>query len=112
MTQKVVTFDANSAKRIAESVRFTEGMVANRSSGDWYPKRSGGGATLQIGKTTAAWTKGTTATIAVYAKGDQSATGDTADVFNLFADIEADKWVAFISGYLVAAECDDPPAGA
>ena len=103
MTQKVVTFDANSAKRIAESVRFTEGLVANQSSGDWYPKR--GGATLQIGKTTAAWTKGTTATVDVYSKANRTNTGNTADVFNLFADIGADKWVAFISGYLVAAEC-------
>jgi hypothetical protein len=108
--QKIITFDSNASKRIAESVRFTEGLVANQSSGNWYQHR-GGGATLQIGKTTVAWTKGTTATISVYAKGDRTATGDTAEVFNLFSDIEADKWVAFISGYLVAAECDTP-AGA
>ena len=71
----------------------------------WWEPRGPKPVVLQIGKTTAAWTKGTTATIDVYAKGDRTATGDTAEVFNLFADIEAGKWVAFISGYLVAAEC-------
>ena len=75
-------------------------------------KGGGGGATLQIGKTTAEWTKGTEATIDVYKKEsrtpDTKADGSqkTAEVYNLFADVEADKWVAWMEGYLVAAECD------
>ena len=70
------------------------------------------GATLQIGKTTAAWTKGDEATIDVYKKEDRTPAKDesgqqiTAQVFNLFANIGEDKWVAWMSGYLVAAECD------
>ena len=76
-------------------------------------KGGGGGATLQIGKTTAAWTKGSEQEVNLYSTADRTqifeADGTTpkaASVYNLFADIEADKWVAFISGYLVAAECD------
>ena len=71
------------------------------------------GATLQIGKTTAAWAKGTDATIDVYKKSDRTpetkADGSqkTATVFNLFADVGADKWVAWMNGYLIAAECDE-----
>ena len=76
-------------------------------------------STLQIGKTTAEWTQGTAATVDVYSKKDRTpltkadGSKQTADVFNLFADIEADKWVAWIDGYLIAAECDDEedPAG-
>ena len=71
------------------------------------------GATLQIGKTTAEWAKGTEATINVYKKSDRTpeteADGSvkTEKVFNLFADVGADKWVAFMNGYLIAAECDE-----
>ena len=71
-----------------------------------------GGATLQIGKTTAAWAKGDEATIDVYKKEDRTPAKDesgqqiTAQVFNLFANIGEDKWVAWMSGHLVAAECD------
>ena len=75
-------------------------------------RQTKGGATLQIGKTTEEWMKGTEAAINVYKKEDRTpdtkADGSqkTADVFNLFADVEADKWVAWMDGYLVAAECD------
>ena len=104
------SFTKNSAERIAKVVRTVEGPRDRPGVGWWEPR--GRAAPLQIGKTTAAWTKGTTATVEVYSKADRTNTGNTADVFNMFADIEADKWVAFISGYLVAAECDDPPVGA
>ena len=105
------SFNKDSAERIAKVVRTVEGP-RDRPGVGWWDPRGRAAATLQIGKTTAAWTKGTTAPVDVYSKANRSNTGNTADVFNLFADIEADKWVAFISGYLVAAECDDPPAGA
>lgn len=68
-----------------------------------YPKRI---PKLQIGKTTAAWSKGSTADIPVHSKTDQQPTGATAaGVINLFADVEAGKWVAFMDGILIAAEC-------
>ena len=76
-------------------------------------KRQPSGATLRIGKTTAAWAKGLSAEVNLYSNADRTqlfeadgVTPKTASVYNLFADIEADKWVAFIGGYLVSAECD------
>ena len=111
MTQKVVTFDSNSAKRIAESVRFTEGMVANQSSGKWHPYRAAGGRML-LCKTTSAWAKGTSQTVDVYRVADQTATGGTVTAINLAADIESGKWCCVQNGMLCWAECEDPPAGA
>ena len=82
-------------------------------------RQQAAGSTLQIGKTTAEWLKGTEATVEVYSKSDRTpvtkpdGSKKTEKVFNLFADIQTDKWVAWIDGYLIAAECDDEedPAG-
>ena len=73
------------------------------------------GATLQIGKTTAEWTKGTDATVDLYKTSDRTpiteADGTTpkksGTIHNLFADVGADSWVAFMNGILIAAECDE-----
>ena len=112
MAEPVYTFDRQSMRRISAAVQKSEG-VKDRKGNKWYPVRGGGGATLQIGKTTAAWTKGTLQEVNLYSTADRTqifeadgTTPKTTSVYNLFADIEADKWVAFISGYLVAAECD------
>ena len=118
MPEPVYTFDRQSMRRISAAVQKVEG-VKDRKGNKWYPVKGGASSTLQIGKTTAEWTQGTAATVEVYSKKDRTpltkANGSkqTADVFNLFADIEADKWVAWIDGYLIAAECDDEedPAG-
>ena len=69
-------------------------------------RQTKGGATLQIGKTTEEWMKGTEAAINVYKEDrtpDTKADGSqkTAEVFN-HADVEADKWVAWMDGYLAA----------
>ena len=110
MPEPVYTFDRQSMRRISAAVQKVEG-VKDRKGNKWYPTK-GGGATLQIGKTTAAWTKGTSQEVNLYNTADRTQLFDsdgnpkTASVYNLFADIEADRWVAFISGYLVAAECD------
>ena len=78
-------------------------------------KRQPPGATLQIGKTTAAWAKGTDATIDVWkrnADGNMEAvtkedgTAVTFTAYNLFADVAADKFVGCIGSWLVSAECD------
>ena len=112
MPEPVYTFDRQSMRRISAAVQKSEG-VKDRTGNKWYPVRGAGGATLQIGKTTAEWTKGTDQEVNLYNLKDRTqlfetdgTTPKTASVYNLFADIEADKWVAFISGYLVAAECD------
>jgi len=111
MAEQIYTFDRQSMRRISAAVQKSEG-VKDRKGNKWYPIK-GGGATLQIGKTTAAWAKGTSLEVNLYSTADRTpifeadgATPKTVSVYNLFADIEADKWVAFISGYLVAAECD------
>ena len=72
-------------------------------------RKGGGGATLQIGKTTAAWAKGTEATLDVWkrnAAGDMEKGTGTFTAYNLFADVAADKFVGCLSGLLAAAECD------
>ena len=78
-------------------------------------KRQPAGATLQIGKTTAEWLKGTDATVDLYKTSDRTpiteADGTTpkksGTIHNLFADVGADRWVAFMNGILIAAECDE-----
>ena len=113
MAEPVYTFDRQSMRRISAAVQKSEG-VKDRKGNKWYPvKGGGGGATLQIGKTTAEWVKGTSQEVNLYSTADRTqmfeadgTTPKTASVYNLFANIEADKWVAFISGYLLAAECD------
>ena len=100
-----VVFSQGSARRIAAAVRKVEGGPGTAGVG-WHPYRARGEAgTFSIGKTTSAWTKGTTANIAVYDNQTRQATGETAEVFNLFASIQTGKWVAWIDGYLIAAEC-------
>ena len=112
MAEPVYTFDRQSMRRISAAVQKSEG-VKDRKGNKWYPIKGGGGATLQIGKTTEAWSKGTAQEVDLYSTADRTpileadgTTPKTASVFNLFADIGTDKWVAFSSGYLVAAECD------
>ena len=106
----------NSIRSINRTIRTVNQMRKTGVAGDLpfrqNQKRQPAGSTLQIGKTTAAWTKLTEATIDVYSKKDRTpetkpdGSNKTEAVFNLFADIEADKWVAWIDGYLISAECD------
>ena len=115
MADPLYTFDRQSMRRISAAVQKSEG-VKDRKGNKWYPvKGGGGGATLQIGKTTADWIKGTDATVDLYKTSDRTpiteADGTTpkksGTIHNLFADVGADKWVAFMNGYLIAAECDE-----
>lgn len=73
-------------------------------------KRQPAGATLQIGKTTAEWIKGATQDITPTDTGG-NAKGDAVTVLNLFADVKADGWCAFMKSgdtyILLAAECDE-----
>ena len=76
-------------------------------------KRQPAGVTLQIGKTKAEWIKGTDATVDLYKTSDRTPILDEDDnpvpsgtIYNLFADVGADKWVAFMNGILIAAECE------
>ena len=107
MAEPVYTFDRQSMRRISAAVQKSEG-VKDRKGNKWYPTK-GGGATLQIGKTTAEWTKGTEATLDVWkrnAAGDMEKGTGTFTAYNLFADVAADKFVGCIGTWLVSAECD------
>lgn len=108
MPEPVYTFDRQSMRRISAAVQKSEG-VKDRKGNKWYPTKGGGGATLQIGKTTAEWTKGTEATLDVWnrnADGDMEKGTGTFTAYNLFADVAVDKFVGCMSGFLVSAECD------
>jgi hypothetical protein len=70
---------------------------------------SGTPTSIEIGKTTAEWTKESEATIDVWKKdgaGGMVKGEGTFTAYNLFVDVEADKFVACVGGWLVAAECE------
>lgn len=81
---------------------------------DMRPPGGGGGA-LKLGKTTAAWAKGTFLSVVEYNEGGaltetvSSPPSIIENCVNKFADVEANRWVmigrANNRWYLVAAEC-------
>ena len=108
-----------SVRSINATIRTVNQMRKTGIAGDLpfrqNAKRQPAGATLQIGKTTAEWKKETDATVDLYKTSDRTpiteADGTTpkksGTIHNLFADVGADKWVAFMNGILIAAECDE-----
>ena len=107
----------NSVRSINRTIVAVNQMRKTGIAGDLpfrqNAKRQLAGATLQIGKTTGEWAKGATQEVNLYSTADRTqifeadgTTPKTASVYNLFAAVENGKWVAFISGYLVSAECD------
>lgn len=109
MADSSFQFDEPTARRVLSATRQVE---------DAMPRETGvipqhifvsddddGGGGLSIGKTASTWAKGDKAAIDVYDSETMTSTGQTEEVMNLFADVEADKWVAWISGFLVSAEC-------
>ena len=104
---------AGSVRSINATIRTVNQMRKTGIAGDLpfrqNARKGGGGATLQIGKTTAEWTKGTEATLDVWkrnAAGDMEKGTGTFTAYNLFADVAADKFVGCIGTWLVSAECD------
>ena len=108
-----VLISVESARRISDVVRKIEGGDRNipapgiRTAFD-------DGDPVRIGKTTAEWAKGTTATITLWEEGsansEEQGGGQLEDCVNKFADVEYDKWVSLARGpfgawYLIAAEC-------
>ena len=108
-----------SVRSINATIRTVNQMRKTGIAGDLpfrqNQKRQAAGATLQIGKTTAEWIKGTDATVDLYKTSDRTPINETdgttpkksGTIHNLFADVGADKWVAFMNGILIAAECDE-----
>lgn len=106
-----------SASRVASAVRRVEQGGRDVPPVHFRQVGDEGGDPVRLGKTTATWTKGTTATIELYEEGTppseakKSPTADTlADCVNKFATIASGKWVIVARGgngywYLIAAEC-------
>ena len=109
------------AQRMKSTILRVEAMPLSSSDGR-VPVRFDERPTVvaavgtHLGKTTAAWSKGTSATITLYEEGSagsetMSTSGTTAvTAYNKFAAVASGKWVWLQSGpfgawYLTAAEC-------
>lgn len=106
--------------QITESTarRMAAATLAYERSGRDQPPISfrtadGDGEPLRLGKTTATWTKGTTATIDLYENGtpgSETSSGTLEGVVNKFSTVASGKWVMVGRGplnawYLISAEC-------
>lgn len=67
---------------------------------------------IRLGKTSSAWTKGTSASIQTWDEtpDGEEVSGNSVTVYNRFANIGSGKWVAFAAAangryYLISAEC-------
>ena len=114
MADPLYTFDRQSMRRISAAVQKSEG-VKDRTGNKWYPVK-GTAASLKIGKTKAAWGINTEATLEVWKRnasvpgGMEPVTKDdgtavTFTAFNLFANIDPEKFVACLNGFLISGEC-------
>lgn len=112
MTRKAV-FTEEAASRVIRATKAYERGDRNMSA---PPIRTAydGGDPVRLGKTTAAWTKGTLATIDLYESGtppsETSSSATLANCVNKFANVGSGKWVIVARGqngsyYLIAAEC-------
>ena len=111
-----VAFTEEAAKRVSAAT-----LAFERGNRDQPPIRfrqvSDDGDPVRLGKTTAAWNKGTTATIELYEEGTppsetkKSPTADTLEgCVNKFVNVASGKWVIVARGgngswYLISAEC-------
>jgi hypothetical protein len=108
---QTVQFRMKDARRIANVVHAYETAV--RESNPSRLPRAFAGSECFLGKTTSAWTKGTSQNITVYSEGDppnETAGGNVIEnAWNKFGDIPANKWVMLASFnghcYVIAAEC-------
>ena len=105
---KAYALSTGSLQRINAAVREVE-RNRKETQGSWYQYRNvrkeAGKVSVVIGKTTARWSKGTRQDIDIYSGNPLQGTGQTLNALSLFADVEAGRWVAILSGYLISAEC-------
>jgi hypothetical protein len=111
-----VSFTETDARRIAAATRAYERGNRNQPPIMFRQGGDDGGDPVRLGKTTAAWNKGTTATIELFEEGTPPSEGkktpaDTlANCVNKFASVASGRWVIVARGgngywYLIAAEC-------
>jgi hypothetical protein len=114
-SSKPIAFTADAARRIQRVVQAVEhgerSMSATR-----LPRLADDGEPVRLGKTTAVWNKGATATIELYEEGDPGSENKQTPALTLegcvnhFADVGSGKWVMVARGvlgawYLISAEC-------
>lgn len=107
---KGTVFDGESARRIVRAVRAFEGGNGNTAG----PRVTSAGddSDAVLCKTTAAWSKGSSATLQIWAgaPGSETNTGCTLTAYNRYAAIASGKWCTVMLHrhgyyYVVAAEC-------
>jgi len=109
-SRRGVQFTKTAAKAIADTVRIVQ-------AGDRNQPLMGGSSSAYasshyLSKTSAAWSKGTKATLTLYVGdggSEAASSGDTVEAWNKFATVAANKWVMLARAngtfYLIAAEC-------
>jgi len=110
---KPVAFSEDGARRVIAATKAYE--AGNRDMPGIRFRDVGDDDPVRLGKTTAAWTKGTTATINVWESGTAGSETQTSGAtltgcVNKFTNVETGKWVVVARGvngsyYLIAAEC-------
>jgi hypothetical protein len=106
-----VAFSPADAKRIADTVRRVEKMPHNKPANRRrHVTGRGSGGQVMLGKTAEAILKNTTGTVIGWRGGETEEETETeVECKNLFADMEADRWVIYakIDGayYLIAGDC-------
>jgi hypothetical protein len=112
---KPVTFSEDGARRVIAATKAYE--AGNRDMpGIRFRDAGGDGDPVRLGKTTAAWNKGTLATIDLYENGTppsetaKSPPDTIVGCVNKFAAVASGKWVMVARAgngdwYLIAAEC-------
>jgi hypothetical protein len=117
-SQRGVLITEESARRIARAVQKIHNAKRDQPGRKFRVGYDEGGSSLRLGKVSAAWDKGTLATVTIYDQGTppNEEADDPAetieDVVNKFADIDADSWVMIAElptgrWYVIAAECTD-----
>lgn len=113
---KRVYLSEDAARRVANAVRAHEKGGRDVSPVRFRPPPGGDAVGMQLGRTTATWTKGSLATVNIYNAGSPNAEATTnpitvqAGCVNRFGDIPAGKWVIIAQlpnggWYVIAAEC-------
>jgi hypothetical protein len=110
---KPVAFSEDGARRVIAATKAYE--AGNRDMPGIRFRDVGDDNPVRLGKTSAAWNKGTTATINVWESGTPPSESQTSGVtlancVNKFANVSSGKWVMLAYGgagawYLIAAEC-------
>jgi hypothetical protein len=112
---KPVAFSEDGARRVIAATKAYEAGSRDMSAIRFRDPGGDDGDPVRLGKTTATWTKGTTATINIWESGTPPSETQTTGVtitgcVNKFATVASGKWVMVAragngSWYLISAEC-------